>query len=207
MKRRIFFALCTSSPSSFLPKLPTKWRVETSLSSRPCLLPSLRLRNLFTSSFLLAPFTATAGKPRNKSRHRFFPLRTTRSTDKTSRITIFSTGIERRCTLAKVSLRFKHFFTLYPFAEIFFYISKLADIPVKYPISAIVKDIASSIDRGTNRCGNRFLFLSSPPRIFPPRFFHLRSEDGLFRFAATNFERVSPVDRAVGLNQLNVVRR
>lgn len=73
MKRRIFFALCTSSPSSFLPKLPTKWRVETSLSSRPCLLPSLRLRNLFTSSFLLAPFTATAGKPRNKSRHRFFP--------------------------------------------------------------------------------------------------------------------------------------
>lgn len=121
MKRRIFFALCTSSPSSFLPKLPTKWRVETSLSSRPCLLPSLRLRNLFTSSFLLAPFTATAGKPRNKSRHRFFPLRTTRSTDKTSRITIFSTGIERRCTLAKVSLRFKHFFTLYPFAEIFFY--------------------------------------------------------------------------------------
>ena len=54
-----------------------------------------------------------------------FPLRTTPSADKTSRITIFSTGIDRRCTLAKVSLRFKHFSTLSSSPRFFLYIADI----------------------------------------------------------------------------------
>lgn len=54
-----------------------------------------------------------------------FPLRTTPSADKTSRITIFSTGIDRRCTLAKVSLRFEHFSTLSSSPRFFLYIADI----------------------------------------------------------------------------------
>lgn len=127
MKRRIFFALCTSSPSPSLPKLPTKWRVETSLSSLSSLsLPltvckiSLRVLSAYSPHLPLQQ-----GNRETSPATDSFPLRTTPSADKTSRITIFSTGIDRRCTLAKVSLRFEHFSTLSSSPRFFLYIADI----------------------------------------------------------------------------------
>lgn len=63
--------LSLSVPAETADKMASR---DVSFVSFVLVSPPHRLQNLFTSSFgLLAPFTATAGKPRNKSRHRFFP--------------------------------------------------------------------------------------------------------------------------------------
>lgn len=134
--------------------------------------PSLRLQNLFTSSFgLLAPFTSTAKQvpsPILSPFERLVPPIKPREL-------LFSRPVSTaHCSLAQVSLRFKHFFfTLYPPPppEIF-YISKLADIPVEYPFYELYERILSR----TNLESLFFFFPFLPKNIprFSPRFFHLR---------------------------------
>lgn len=173
--------------------------------------PSLRLQNLFTSSFgLLAPFTSTAKQvpsPILSPFERLVPPIKPREL-------LFSRPVSTaHCSLAQVSLRFKHFFfTLYPPPPRDFLYIKARRHSRRIPVLRIVrKDIAFSNE---SRITFSFLFFSPQEyskifsKIFPS------SKDGLFlfrAFAASNFERVSPVDGAVeqrlGLNQVDVVRR
>lgn len=162
MKRRFFFALCTS-PSlllHFLSKLPTKWRVETSLSSRPCLPPSV-LQNLFTSSFgLLAPFTSTAKQvpsPILSPFERLVPPIKPREL-------LFSRPVSTaHCSLAQVSLRFKHFFfTLYPAPPRFFIYQSSQTFPSNTRSTNCTKGYCF-LERISNHFFFSFLF---SPRIF-----------------------------------------
>lgn len=92
---------------------------------RPCLSPYFCKISLRVLSACSPHLPLQQGNRETSPATDSFPLRTTPSADKTSRITIFSTGIDRRCTLAKVSLRFKHFSTLSSSPRFFLYIADI----------------------------------------------------------------------------------
>lgn len=133
--------------------------------------PSLRLQNLFTSSFgLLAPFTSTAKQvpsPILSPFERLVPPIKPREL-------LFSRPVSTaHCSLAQVSLRFKHFFfTLYPAPPRFFIYQSSQTFPSNTRSTNCKRILLSR----TNLESLFFFFSFLPKNIprFSPRFFHLR---------------------------------
>lgn len=117
--------------SPFAPPLPLRpcrncrQNGESRRLFRPCLSPYFCKISLRVLSACSPHLPLQQGNRETSPATDSFPLRTTPSADKTSRITIFSTGIDRRCTLAKVSLRFEHFSTLSSSPRFFLYIADI----------------------------------------------------------------------------------
>lgn len=123
--------------------------------------PSLRLQNLFTSSFgLLAPFTSTAKQvpsPILSPFERLVPPIKPREL-------LFSRPVSTaHCSLAQVSLRFKHFFfTLYPAPPRFFIYQSSQTFPSNTRSTNCTKGYCF-LERISNHFFFSFLF---SPRIF-----------------------------------------